>query len=300
MKICPNCGAKMESDVNFCTHCGTDLRNVPTEKIAPKVQKNHPAHIIAKIGPTQADQNDYKQTNTQNSQPKVGQEFTQAIQNFDARDMWQWFVNSWKHPFTEQKVEKWYGWVTLLAEDILFTLSLLIRKNAFLKLLEKDYLNLPNFSSVPANEVNSVINYLFISIIFAEIVTIAGVYVALKFVYGKTENPLSLINRIVGMSNLSVILVLLAFVFLTLNSVGFGLLLDCVAALLFNLACLTVVVADKQQAIHDRFYGLLILIAFQLLALIILVTIFDQSVNKIRTYFRNEVNQVLQNQNNDY
>ena len=28
MKKCPNCGALMEADVNFCTKCGTDLRNI--------------------------------------------------------------------------------------------------------------------------------------------------------------------------------------------------------------------------------------------------------------------------------
>ena len=28
MKKCPNCGSEMEADVNFCTVCGTDLRNV--------------------------------------------------------------------------------------------------------------------------------------------------------------------------------------------------------------------------------------------------------------------------------
>ena len=28
VKKCPNCGSEMEADVNFCTVCGTDLRNV--------------------------------------------------------------------------------------------------------------------------------------------------------------------------------------------------------------------------------------------------------------------------------
>lgn len=31
MKTCPNCGAKMEADVNFCTSCGTDIRNIPLD-----------------------------------------------------------------------------------------------------------------------------------------------------------------------------------------------------------------------------------------------------------------------------
>lgn len=31
MKTCPNCGSKMESNVNFCTNCGTDIRNVPLD-----------------------------------------------------------------------------------------------------------------------------------------------------------------------------------------------------------------------------------------------------------------------------
>ena len=31
MKTCPNCGSKMDVDVNFCTNCGTDIRNVPVD-----------------------------------------------------------------------------------------------------------------------------------------------------------------------------------------------------------------------------------------------------------------------------
>lgn len=28
MKKCPNCGAMMATDVNFCTNCGADIRQV--------------------------------------------------------------------------------------------------------------------------------------------------------------------------------------------------------------------------------------------------------------------------------
>lgn len=43
MKKCPNCGALMKSNVNFCTKCGADLRqidNSPQEAIA-KSEDSH-------------------------------------------------------------------------------------------------------------------------------------------------------------------------------------------------------------------------------------------------------------------
>lgn len=43
MKTCPNCGSKMDVDVNFCTNCGTDIRNVPVDSVAqPQEVKPEP------------------------------------------------------------------------------------------------------------------------------------------------------------------------------------------------------------------------------------------------------------------
>lgn len=34
VKTCPNCGAEMEADVNFCTECGNDIKNVPVNPVS--------------------------------------------------------------------------------------------------------------------------------------------------------------------------------------------------------------------------------------------------------------------------
>lgn len=33
MKTCPKCGAKMKSDVNYCTNCGAYIAKVPLDNI---------------------------------------------------------------------------------------------------------------------------------------------------------------------------------------------------------------------------------------------------------------------------
>lgn len=125
MKTCPNCGSKMDQDVNFCTNCGTDLRNVPLDSEVEKAQS-----VSTQDAPQQNDQqtvstdgnvghnqssstndtginpNTQNTQNTQksadsnsnsNQQPlgaQMRQHITQNVQNFDAHNMWQWFVNS--------------------------------------------------------------------------------------------------------------------------------------------------------------------------------------------------------------
>ena len=52
MKTCPNCGSKMDQDVNFCTNCGTDLRIVPLDSEVEKAQS-----VSTQDAPQQNDQN---------------------------------------------------------------------------------------------------------------------------------------------------------------------------------------------------------------------------------------------------
>ena len=42
MKTCPNCGSKMKVDINFCTFCGSDIRNVLLDQVTQPVQPQQP------------------------------------------------------------------------------------------------------------------------------------------------------------------------------------------------------------------------------------------------------------------
>lgn len=284
----------MEPDVNFCTNCGADLRNVSVVNKAVPAQPTQPEKIVDTTMPTRPRRRTYEENNSQDNQKTTKGKSTQAAYHFDAQNMWRWFVNSWKHPFKEQKVDKWYGWVTLLVENILFALGLLIRSDNFMNFVETFMPQNFENCQIPEtinNSSHSLIFEFLICLILTEIITIAGAYLGHKFVYGQTENLFDFINHIVGMSNLSAIFVIAAIIFMLIsgdqNTFFLALFLDCLTIVFFSLACYSVVVADKQPAIHDRFYGLLIVFVIELLGIIISLFIFATNINNL---FQNNFN----------
>lgn len=89
MKTCPNCGAKMEADVNFCTSCGTDIRNVPLDS----VQNVEPESVVS--DPSELERRTYRAA--QNAESQASQalgKVSEAVKNFDKESLWKWFVTS--------------------------------------------------------------------------------------------------------------------------------------------------------------------------------------------------------------
>lgn len=110
MKKCPQCGAIMDKDVNFCTSCGYDLRNISVQKeetVSTTEVKNSP-----KIEAEQTKSELPVGNNTNNSK---GQYLS----------YWQWCIDSWRNPGTSSvNVANWYGWLTILIKDALIVLGL--------------------------------------------------------------------------------------------------------------------------------------------------------------------------------
>lgn len=97
MKKCPNCGSEMESDVNFCTVCGTDIRNIP-------VESNQTSSEVKdeKVDTQKIVKDEPKQPNESQPNQTVSR-VTEAVKNFDKDSLWNWFVTSWK---TQVKIKK--------------------------------------------------------------------------------------------------------------------------------------------------------------------------------------------------
>ena len=72
MKKCPKCGAQMSSDTNFCTECGTDLRNVPVS--------NESAQTTETFEPNGTVENQNQQQANQNTQQTAQAQATQQTQ----------------------------------------------------------------------------------------------------------------------------------------------------------------------------------------------------------------------------
>ena len=311
MKTCPNCGSKMDVDVNFCTNCGTDIRNVPVDstmssqevKPEPEVQPEQP------VMQTRREQKSANQSETNNSvqnnsvQPDQPAQQTSNIQQpaFDseavkahAANMWQWFVTSWKHPFADQSGEKWYGWVTLLVENILLVLGLYICVNKYSQSQLGDSEMGQAAQSIVTNFSTSLLFELFLYLILVIAAMIAAAYYAHKFVYGATENLFDFINRIVSCSNLSAIFYVISFICLIIGSedmIKIGLPLASIAMVIFSLATYTVVVGDPTPAVKDKFYGLLIVVIIQLIVMYVLGKIFGSAVyNQIQQLIHSSTN----------
>ena len=299
MKTCPNCGSKMDVDVNFCTNCGTDIRNVPVDstmssqevKPEPEVQPEQP------VMQTRREQKSANQSETNNSvqnnsvQPDQPAQQTSNTQQpaFDseavkahAANMWQWFVTSWKHPFADQNGERWYGWVTLLVEDFLIGLGLFIGEQRATGAVDS-MLGNSNLMSGSANFTFGTVIEIILFLALAEAAWILAAHLTYKVIYGKSKDFLELTNHVVQTSNLSAIFIVVYFVFMALMGPA-GIVISTImlwlAAVFFSMA-LTVVVLGDQNPIHDKFYGYFLFIALQfitgvILFLIIGGTIFSQ------------------------
>lgn len=296
MKTCPNCGSKMDVDVNFCTNCGTDIRNVPVDSTMNS-QEVKPEPEVQPVMQTRREQKSANQSETNNSvqnnsvQPDQPAQQTSNIQQpaFDseavkahAANMWQWFVTSWKHPFADQNGERWYGWVTLLVEDFLIGLGLFIGEQRATGAVDS-MLGNSNLMSGSANFTFGTVIEIILFLALAEAAWILAAHLTYKVIYGKSKDFLELTNHVVQTSNLSAIFIVVYFVFMALMGPA-GIVISTImlwlAAVFFSMA-LTVVVLGDQNPIHDKFYGYFLFIALQfitgvILFLIIGGTIFSQ------------------------
>lgn len=296
MKTCSNCGSKMDVDVNFCTNCGTDIRNVPVDSTMNS-QEVKPEPEVQPVMQTRREQKSANQSETNNSvqnnsvqpdqpaqqtsniqQPAFGSEAVKA----HAANMWQWFVTSWKHPFADQNGERWYGWVTLLVEDFLIGLGLFIGEQRATGAVDS-MLGNSNLMSGSANFTFGTVIEIILFLALAEAAWILAAHLTYKVIYGKSKDFLELTNHVVQTSNLSAIFIVVYFVFMALMGPA-GIVISTImlwlAAIFFSMA-LTVVVLGDQNPIHDKFYGYFLFIALQfitgvILFLIIGGTIFSQ------------------------
>ena len=293
----------MQANVNFCTTCGTDIRNVPVngaqntnQKVEVPNNVVQPSNQNAK--PTQPNQQIQNTQPIQQSQPtmdqpqqptqsrsqyeqstkrfvnQMSQQVTSSVKSFNANNLWQWFVNSWKHPTAEQNAEKWYGWVTILVENLLIIIGMTVAaKNAVSSSGIGRMIDDSGVGNQLQSGANGGVFELFLFLILNIFATIFISYLAHKFIY-KTKIPMTkYINKVVQIGNLSAIFDVLAFVFLIVGQYTFGSILIICSLLLFYYSGLMVVVNDD-GAVRDKFYGLLFFVIVDFVVTLILASIF--------------------------
>lgn len=279
MKKCPNCGALMQSNVNFCTKCGTDLRQVnnsPKEDNPKKQVRHADSQKEGEQQEQRSSAQNEQETNFQQTMPPVkAQTANTASQgNTLVQNYWQWCVNSWKYPFSAAVSENWYGLVTILVDDLLIIFGFYF----CIKSLANSY----SVGGIVSNfAFSGVISLLFFSLLF-EAIIIGGYYAGHYFIYGKTEGLLAFINRGVHASNLNLIFSLLVFVFLIMgsNNGSFVSVLLFLIFAIFLMGFQVSALGDNKEPIRDKMYGYLISFGVIVVALIILFSILYESIGQ--------------------
>lgn len=188
--------------------------------------------------------------------------------------MWQWFVNSWKHPFSDQQGERWYGWVTLLVEDLLIGLGMFIGEQRVTGATDS-MLGNTNLMRSTANFTFGTAIEISLFLALTEAAWILAAYLAYKVIYGKSRDFLELTNHVVQTSNLSAIFIVIYFFFMLLMGPA-GVIVSGIMlwlSVIFFSRALTVVVLGDQNPVHDKFYGYFLFIALQYITGLILFMI---------------------------
>ena len=278
MKECPNCHAEMGANVNFCTNCGTDLRQVAVSE-----EKPAPAAPEPKAAPVQ--EAEVKAEGQADSQ--ASGQAKKVLSTY-----WQWLLHAWKKPAEAVGAEKWYGLTTLILEDLLFILAGLTGMNKLASSLITKY---PYFSSVITELKSSFSSYVIISVVLGQVVVLAINYFAMKR-FAKSEfDFLGYLNRYAHLSAYSLILNVLFWLFaltgsLVLQEIALGM-----TAVVGFLALIYVLLEEKAEKIDQMQFALVISIIVLIIVMIVVNMFFKEFVSKIVSVANQEVNSLLGN-----
>ena len=276
MKECPNCHAEMRADVNFCTSCGTDLRQVAVSE-----EKPAPAAPEPKAAPVQ--EAEVKAEGQADSQ--ASGQAKKVLSTY-----WQWLLHAWKKPAEAVGAEKWYGLTTLILEDLLFILAGLTGMNKLASSLITKY---PYFSSVITELKSSFSSYVIISVVLGQVVVLAINYFAMKR-FAKSEfDFLGYLNRYAHLSAYSLILNVLFWLFaltgsLVLQEIALGM-----TAVVGFLALIYVLLEEKAEKIDQMQFALVISIIVLIIVMIVVNMFFKEFVSKIASVTNQEINSLF-------
>ena len=272
MKECPNCHAEMGANVNFCTNCGTDLRQVAVSE-----EKPAPAAPEPKAAPVQE------------AEVKAESQASGQAKNV-LSTYWQWLLHAWKKPAEAVAAEKWYGLTTLILEDLLFILAGLTGMNKLASSLITKY---PYFSSVITELKSSFSSYVIISVVLGQVVVLAINYFAMKR-FAKSEfDFLGYLNRYAHLSAYSLILNVLFWLFaltgsLVLQEIALGM-----TAVVGFLALIYVLLEEKAEKIDQMQFALVISIIVLIIVMIVVNMFFKEFSSKIASVTNQEVNSLV-------
>jgi hypothetical protein len=276
MKECPNCHAEMGANVNFCTNCGTDLRQVAVSE-----EKPAPAAPEPKAAPVQ--EAEVKAEGQADSQ--ASGQAKKVLSTY-----WQWLLHAWKKPAEAVGAEKWYGLTTLILEDLLFILAGLTGMNKLASSLITKY---PYFSSVITELKSSFSSYVIISVVLGQVVVLAINYFAMKR-FAKSEfDFLGYLNRYAHLSAYSLILNVLFWLFaltgsLVLQEIALGM-----TAVVGFLALIYVLLEEKAEKIDQMQFALVISIIVLIIVMIVVNMFFKEFASKIASVTNQEVNSLF-------
>lgn len=276
MKECPNCHAEMGADVNFCTNCGTDLRQVAVSE-----EKPAPAAPEPKAAPVQEAE--------VKAEGQADGQASGQVENV-LSTYWQWLLHAWKKPAEGMAAEKWYGLTTLILEDLFFILAGLTGMNKLASSLITSY---PYASSIITELKSSFFSYVMISVVLGQVVVLAINYFAMKR-FAKSEfDFLGYLNRYAHLSAYSLILNVLLWLFALMGSLGLQVIVLNMTAVVGLLALIYVLLEEKTEKIDQMQFALVISIIVLIVVMIVVHMFFKELVSKIAFVTNQSVNSLF-------
>lgn len=252
MKVCPKCGSEMGEDVNFCTNCGTNIQDVPVtvdEKAATPAKESETAETERPITRAEYQQQGESDASQATNFFKEKGEVDEA-EVYHPANIWDWLTYSWKNPMKEQVAESWYGWATLLVEDLLFIIGMASGSSRVMGMFNSGY-SMMNGMQIP---------YIpfFIYLLIVQAACFGVYYLGYKFIYGSVRQFNDFVNHMMQVSNLNAIFIVLAFIFmLMVNPILVGIMIFLI--LTVWTASFQVVLLGDPNPVHDKFYSYLVL-----------------------------------------
>lgn len=274
--FCPNCGAKLKPGAKFCTSCGFDL-----------TQFNAQSHQQATQRATQ------QQTVQQPHQPNPN---VAAAKNYST-NYFSWLWDSIKHPSqTDIKANKFFGATSFAISSVLIGIISMVGLYRIFDAISKFESDLDSFVStlgeaeseapttpVPTGSGFTIFLKVFIiALIFTAMFVLVGWLIRRYMLGDEHESYLSFATRLAGYSNINMIFLLLALIFIALlNALAGGALL-----FIFLGLCSTVYFVGYAYAIlefnqtrgMDKIYALLIALIVNSFLSMILMSIVGASV----------------------
>lgn len=265
MKECPNCHEQMAEGVKFCTHCGTNLQDVPTIAEVQRQQKE-----AQKKAEAEAKQKEREQKKAEAAAAKAQKKAEKAAKKAEQKSngnsdglagYFAWLKQSFKNPSCYVKPDfVGVGYINLILEAIIFGLLVDLEYNKLTNWM--NYLPGIFKDTFSINITNVIFQVIVLVLISALLMCLTGFLIKNNFYHDHSSDFNDFTNQIAYRSNVILLINLLGVLCLAINLFNANMIFMLVMALDIVVWISSMVMAMKDTQVADNrldlYWGILI------------------------------------------